>query len=311
METADNTTSETVIEESTIYTREEFRTIDVGAIMRDGHPDISDGDRLIVDRVAARRAELGRPLTVMDVGSGSGVLAAMIADRLPDCRVIANDVARNPLEQARDRLADRPRAEVFGSPFEQWQEPLDVMISWGSHHHLPHNHLAHARELLGAEGLLILGDEFCPEYCTPEDAARLKSAEVIELGGGYLLASDEEIAAYRKDGSIPEWSRALEDRRRKTLWNWYKFVIDYAIERDNWMVAIAEMQITKDDVVTAFEEEHKLSPLIVEHELAVNGFRQRAKHVIGDREPALQSFFVYEFFVDSEAARPAPGRGRA
>ncbi|MEU6476630.1 class I SAM-dependent methyltransferase [Streptomyces sp. NPDC047017] len=280
---------------STVYGREEFKRVDVGAVMREGHPDISDGDQLIVELVAKKREAAGRPLTVIDVGSGSGVLSELIAQRLPDCRVIANEIAPNPARQARERLAAHPRAEVFTESFTDWKEPLDVIISWGSHHHLPHSHLQHVRDLLTEGGVLILGDEFCPEYCTDEDAERLKNAEVIELGGGYLLASREEIEAYRRDSTVPEWSKVLEDRRRRTLWNWYKFVIDHAIERDYWQVAIAEMQITKDDMVTSFEEEHKLSPLIVEHELAVNGFEQAAKHVIGDRPAELQSFFVYEF----------------
>ncbi|MEU6217652.1 methyltransferase domain-containing protein [Streptomyces sp. NPDC047022] len=280
---------------STVYGREEFKRVDVGAVMREGHPDISDGDHLIVDLVARKRETAGRPLTVMDVGSGSGVLSELIAQRLPDCRVIANEIAPNPARQARERLAAHPRAEVFTESFTDWKEPLDVIVSWGSHHHLPHSHLQHVRDLLEEGGVLILGDEFCPEYCTEDDAIRLKNAEVIELGGGHLLASREEIEEYRRSGTVPEWSRILEDRRRRTLWNWYKFVIDYAIERDRWQVAIAEMQITKDDMVTSFEEEHKLSPLIVEHELSVNGFEQAAKHVIGDRPAELQSFFVYEF----------------
>ncbi|MFI6491059.1 class I SAM-dependent methyltransferase [Streptomyces sp. NPDC050564] len=282
-------------ETTTIYGREEFKRVDVGAAMRDGHPDISDGDQLIVDLVAKKRETAGRPLTVIDVGSGSGVLSELLAQRLPDCRVVANEIAANPARQARERLAGHPNAEVFTDSFVDWREPLDIIISWGSHHHLPHSHLQHARELLGESGSFVLGDEFCPEYCTPEDVRRLKGADVIELGGGHLLAGHEEIEAYAKDGTVPEWSRVLEDRRRRTLWNWYKFVIDYAIERDHWPVAIAEMQITKDDMVTAFEEEHKLSPLIVEHELAVNGFEQISKHVIGDRPAELQSFFIYEF----------------
>ncbi|MES9525322.1 class I SAM-dependent methyltransferase [Streptomyces capoamus] len=293
---------------STVYGREEFKRVDVGAVMREGHPDISDGDQLIVELVAKRRQAAGRPLTVIDVGSGSGVLSELIAQRLPDCRVIANEIAPNPARQARERLAPHPRAEVFTESFTEWKEPLDVIISWGSHHHLPHSHLQHVRDLLTEGGVLILGDEFCPEYCTDENAERLRNAEVIELGGGYLLASAEEIEAYREHGTVPEWSRDLEDRRRRTLWNWYKFVIDYAIERGYWQVAIAEMQITKDDMVTSFEEEHKLSPLIVEHELAVHGFEQAAKHVIGERPAELQSFFVYEFVPAAGSADADAGR---
>ena len=46
-----------------------------------------------------------------------------------------------------------------------------------SHHHLPNTYLEHIRGVLGPDGVLIIGDEFCPEYCTPADAKRLAKAE--------------------------------------------------------------------------------------------------------------------------------------
>lgn len=292
----------TIAEETTVYGRPEFEYVDVGAIMRDGHPDIADGDEVIVDLVVAKRERAGRPLTVIDIGSGSGVLTEMLAKRLPDCRIVANDDEAALVAQAETRLADLPNASVFGKPFEEWTEPLDVIISWGTHHHMPHDYLVQSHRLLGAGGTLVVGDEFCPEYCTPADSARIRGAEVIQLADGYILASPAEILAFEADGTIPEWSKELEARRRVTLWNWYKFVIDFAIERDHWLVALAELQITRDDLVTDFEDEHKISPLIVEHELKINDFHQVSKHVIGDRPPELQSFFVYEYTTQAAKA---------
>jgi len=280
--------------------------------MRHGHPDISDGDRLIVSLVADHAAALGRPLRIMDIGAGSGVLSEMLADRLPESRVICNDNEPALVAQATQRLEDRRNAEVFGQPFQDWDEPLDVIISWGSHHHMPHSYLEQSRRLLGTEGIFVIGDEFCPEYCTKEDAERILGAPTIQIAKGYVLASEGELADFERDGTIPAWSRALERRRRVALWDWYKFVIDYAIERDNWIVALAEIQICMDDLITEFEEEHKLSPLIVERELELNGFRRIGKHVIGDRPPGLQSFFIYEFSPSPapEGALAPAGAGR-
>jgi SAM-dependent methyltransferase len=292
----------TATEDTTIYGRPEFEYVDVGAIMRDGHPDIAEGDELIVEVIVAKREKLGRPLSIMDIGSGSGVLTEMLAKRLPDCRIIANDTEPALVVQAEERMKDLLNAEVFAGSFFDWHEPLDVIISWGAHHHMPHSYLAHSHKLLGEEGSFIIGDEFCPEYTTPEDAERLRNAEVIELAKGHILASHEEIAAFKKDGTIPEWSKRLEDRRRVTLWNWYKFVIDFAIERGHWLVAVAELQITRDDLVTDFEDEHKISPLITEHELKIADFHQLAKHVIGNRPPQLQSFYIYEYATRPQAA---------
>jgi SAM-dependent methyltransferase len=290
----------TTTEAATVYARPEFQDADVGEAMRHGHPDIAEGDDLIVSLVEAHARRLGRPLRIIDVGSGSGVLSEMLAGRLPESLVVANDNEPSLAEQAAGRLRGHRNAEVFDRSFTEWREPVDIVISWGTHHHMPHSYLDQSRELLGADGIFIVGDEFCPEYCGPEDAARIAAASSIKIGDGFVLTGDEEIAAFERDGTIPEWSRALERRRQVALWEWYKFVIDFAVERDNWLVAMAELQICMDDLTTGFEEEHKLSPLIVQRELELAGYRRVAEHVIGDRPPELQSFFIYEFSPNGE-----------
>jgi cyclopropane fatty-acyl-phospholipid synthase-like methyltransferase len=301
--------------ETTVYGRSEFRDADIGAQMRHGHPDIAEGDSLIVSLVEERARELGRPLRIIDVGSGSGVLSEMLAERLRDSRVVANDNEPALVEQAIARLEDKPNAEVFGRSFVEWDEPVDVVISWGTHHHMPHSYLDQSRRLLGPNGLFIIGDEFCPEYCTPADAERIAGAAALEICDGFVLTGEDHIAAFKRDGTIPDSSRDLEQRRRLALWEWYKYVVDFAVARRDWVVVMAEIQICLDDLTTDFEEEHKLSPLIVERELQLNGFRLLSKHVIGEgeRPKALQSFFIYAYApgdpAGAPARRPAPERG--
>jgi len=277
----------------TVYANPKYRDVDVGAIMRDGHPDISEGDDRIVAEVRKLRADRGSPLRIIDVGSGSGDLSLMLAQALPDCEVIANDTAPNPVAQAADKLAPFPHASVFDKPFEEWQEQVDVVISWGSHHHLAHDYLDHVRRVLSPGGLFIVGDEFCPEYFTADDKARLAKATYITLVDGYIVDSVEDEATYKATGQLNEWSLRMERARRETLWTWYKFVGDYAIEKDAWPVLIAELGIARDDLITDFDEEHKTSPYLLERELELNGFTVAQHIVIGDREPALQSFVIY------------------
>ncbi len=285
----------TDVEAVTVYGRAEFQDVDVGAIMRDGHPDIAEGDELIVSLVGDHARRKGRPLRIMDVGSGSGVLSELIARRLPGHQVIANDVEPALIALAERRLLGYPDTEVFGRRFQEWGSPLDVIISWGSHHHLPNTYLAQSRRLLGRDGVLIIGDEFSPEYCTPEASARISAASVIYVADGFVLTNAAEVSAYERDHQVPAWAQALERRRRDTLWTWYKYVIDYATQRDCWLVALAELQIARDDLTTGFAGEHKLSPLIVERDLELSGFRQLSRHVIGDNPPHLQSFVVYVY----------------
>jgi SAM-dependent methyltransferase len=279
--------------EDTVYADPRYREIDVGSLMRTGHPDIAEGDDYILSVVAAARRELGRPLHIIDIGSGSGDLSLMIARSLSDCTVVANDVAPNPVAQARSKLAPYANASVFDGQFEDWVEPVDIAISWGSHHHLSHRYLHHARDILGPHGLLIIGDEFCPEYITGDDADRLARAAEITVLDGYVFDNPEDIGTYRATGRVPDWSLRLEEARRRALWTWYKFVGDYAVEHHAWPVVIAELGIARDDLTTEEADEHKTSPRLLERELTLNGFDIAGKSVIGERDAALLSFVIY------------------
>ncbi|MGH3186189.1 MAG: class I SAM-dependent methyltransferase [Streptosporangiaceae bacterium] len=282
-----------VQDQDTVYASPEFQSVDVGSIMRTGHPDIAEGDSYIVSAVRKLRSQTGRPLRIIDVGSGSADLSAILAEQLPDSEIVANDVAPNPVAQAREKLARFPRTRVFDQPFETWQEPVDVVISWGSHHHLSHDYLTRVREILSEDGILIIGDEFCPEYLTPADRERLAVARQVAIIDGYIFDNPDDVAGYRDIGRLPEWSERLEEARRRTLWTWYKFVGDYAVQHDAWSVLIAELAIARDDLVTNFAGEHKTSPYLLERELQLNDFEITDRKTIGDREPALLSFVIY------------------
>jgi SAM-dependent methyltransferase len=278
----------------TVYASSQYREIDVGSLMRTGHPDIAAGDEHIVAVIRDLRARIGRPLRIIDVGSGSGDLSLLLLRALPDCTVIANDVAANPLAQARDKLAPFPNASVSGSRFEDLTDEVDVVVSWGTHHHLAHDYLKHVRDILSPDGHLIIGDEFCPEYFTEEDQQRLAKATEISIVGGYLWDDAEDIKAYQATKRVPEWNLRLEDARRRTLWHWYKYVCDYALEHEAWRVLIAELAITRDDLETGNADEHKTSPYLLERELQLNGFTVLDKKVLGDdRPPELRSFVIY------------------
>jgi SAM-dependent methyltransferase len=276
-----------------IYEDATFADLDIGAIMRVGHPDIADGDLYIVAVVREQRRKAGRPLRIIDVGAGSGHLSLLLARELADCEVIANDNAAAPIGQARAKLASLPNASVFDRPFEEWSEPVDIVVSWGTHHHLSHDYLHRIQKVLAPDGLLIIGDEFCPEYLTEADQRRLAAAELAVLEDGYLFDDETDLEAYRKSGVVPAWNRQLEQARRRALWDWYKFVGDYAVEKDSWNVLICELQIARDDLITEFHEEHKTSPYLLERELTLNGFTILERAAIGDRPPTLQSFILY------------------
>lgn len=271
--------------------------VDVAAQMRKGHPQIPEGDAYITKLVKQHCQRLGRPVRVFDVGSGSGYFASKLITRLPEIELIVNEDEPHVISKLQRRLANA-QAQIFDRPFTEWTEPVDIILSWGAHHHLPKNYLAHAKQVLRKDGVVILGDEFCPDYCDPAHAARISNAEQIYIANGYILTTAAEVEAYQKERYIPPVAYDLERRRQKALWTWYRYVVDYAMDRNCLAVVIDELRATHDDLITEFGDEHKMSPLIAEQEFKLCGFQQISKKSLGPAgAPQYQSFFVYELGI--------------
>lgn len=282
---------------TTVYSRPDYAQIDIGARMRRGHPYIADGDAYIVRRVTELAGDAGRPIRVLEVGAGSGCLVEQMRRAMPQAQLVANEVEPHLLELARRRFAGTD-VVIHAGPFDTWSEPIDVLVSWGSHHHLSNAYLAHARTLLRPDGVLLLGDEFCPDYCTDDDRTRIADAELVYLAAGHLLTRHAEVAEFQRNGTVPEWSTALERRRQQALWRWYRHVVDWAMAREDTVVAATELQIAMDDIRTDFAAEHKLAPCIAARDLELNGFRMHRRIALEENDPDRASFFVFELHVD-------------
>ena len=90
----------------------------------------------VVDRLPLEGDE-----RVLDAGCGTGRVTAVLAERLPNGRVIALDGSRSMIEQARDRLAtfgDRIEYVVadLGSPLPI-HRPVDAILSTATFHWVP------------------------------------------------------------------------------------------------------------------------------------------------------------------------------
>lgn len=272
--------------------------VDVALEMRRGHVGIEDTDRTLLGLFRehlARRAS-DAPLRIFDICSGSGFFIRRLSRELPEAAAHElfaheDDPDVLPLLQARlQGSAIRIHAGSFGD----WREPIDVLLSWGSFHHMPRSYLAHARTLLRPGGLVILADEFCPEYLTPAMVERVRSAPVIHIASGYVLTSDAELAAFQDTGALPAIAVEMERLRQQVLWRWYRHVVDVMMERECLNAALYELRTTRDDLDTAFGNEHKLSPVVAERELALLGFELVSRHVpVAEAAPARDSFLVY------------------
>jgi trans-aconitate 2-methyltransferase len=106
-----------------------------------------DWDAATYDRVADPQEAWGREVlsrleldgneTVLDAGCGSGRVTLLLAERVPDGRVIGVDAAPSMIELARERLADlgdRVELHVMNLLELELKEPVDAIFSNATFH---------------------------------------------------------------------------------------------------------------------------------------------------------------------------------
>lgn len=116
------------------------------------------------------------PLTVLDLGVGSGDVTASVLERFPNAKALcvgqsqqALDLAREPLNRFADRVTYH-RADLSDyAALESFREPLHLVFSLLAFHHLPHSR----KRALFAEvfAKLVLGGAFliADEILSPSD----------------------------------------------------------------------------------------------------------------------------------------------
>jgi trans-aconitate 2-methyltransferase len=159
-------------------------------------------------RVVLDRLQLSGDERVLDAGCGSGRVTELLAERLPDGRVVALDASASMVEASSERLArfgDRVEYVVadLGQPLPL-AEPVDAILSTATFHWVPdHDALfANLAAVLRPGGWLVaqcggagniasirailatIGDGWLgsPHYETPEDTARrLRASGFVDI----------------------------------------------------------------------------------------------------------------------------------
>jgi trans-aconitate methyltransferase len=142
------------------------------------------------------RLRLNGDETVMDAGCGTGRLTALLLERLPRGRVVAVDLSRNMLEEARSYLATRfggrvefVRADLAGLPFDG---AFDGVFSTAAFHWLPD----HPRLFRGIYDSLKPGGWLVAQCGGGPNVARL-------MRRASVLTATEPYAAYFSGWSDP------------------------------------------------------------------------------------------------------------
>jgi len=96
-------------------------------------------------REVLERLELRGDESVLDAGCGSGRLTSVLADRLPDGRLVAVDASPSMVEKAHEALGER--ADVFAADLTELalDRPVDVVFSNAVFHWIPDHDLLFAR----------------------------------------------------------------------------------------------------------------------------------------------------------------------
>lgn len=145
----------------------------------------------IMDRLALTGDE-----TVLDAGCGTGRLTQLLADRLPDGRVIAVDASPAMLARARDRLgaaAELIEADLVGL---QLDRPVDAVYSSAVFHWIAD----HAGLFSSLFGVLKPGGWLEAQCGGPDNIAEVERAL-------DSLAGDERFAPYLR-GEHRAWNYA-------------------------------------------------------------------------------------------------------
>ena len=95
-------------------------------------------DEMIAAMIAAIPFALDKPIRVIDLGCGTGTVAARVKQQFPRARITCLDLAANMLELARAKLAAFDGIDVEQGDFltYQFKGPYDVAVSSLALHHL-------------------------------------------------------------------------------------------------------------------------------------------------------------------------------
>lgn len=106
-------------------------SVDINALMREGHVHLRDAEVIFLQMLEARTREVGRPARIFELGCASGLLTAYMAERFAEAEIVANEEFPELAELARSRLAGT-RVTLYTGPISAWERPADIIVSGGA-----------------------------------------------------------------------------------------------------------------------------------------------------------------------------------
>src|SRR3989344_5553956 len=146
------------------------------------HPDIPQSDTGIVRTIGEKaKGFQGANFRILDLGCGPGRITKQIAEAIEligrgrfTVEIIGLDISQGFIEYAQKHLAHEAITYVLADFLtHNFTSQFDVIVMQGMAHHVPTESreawFKKCRAQLAADGLVIIGDEFVPNYETEEE----------------------------------------------------------------------------------------------------------------------------------------------
>lgn len=172
------------------------------------HPDIPQADagiiRLIRENLISKE---GSEYKILDLGCGPGRLTKLLADDLSllarqkriKLDVTGLDISKGFIAAARKKRNGEVVSYIEADFLtHEFGSKLDVILMQGLFHHVSLEQrqawLEKCRDLLREDGIVVIGDEFVPDYSTPEERVQ-KVAGLYAYVVAYALQNKNQSLA--------------------------------------------------------------------------------------------------------------------
>ena len=172
-----------------------------------------------------------RPLRILDLGAGTGLLSEMVASRFPEAHLTLVDIAPNMLEKARERLrryGERFEFRTSDYALDPIEGRFDVIMSALSIHHLESDEkcrlFSHCHDALDEGGVFINADQ--ARGVTPSVDRRYREKWIEEARANGLSEAELQAAFVRmredRMSTLPFQLAALVEAGFLEVNCWYK-----------------------------------------------------------------------------------------
>lgn len=150
--------------------------------------------------VSSLESESKKP-NVLDIGAGTGILSAMVAEKYPDAKFTLIDLSSKMLDMARSRFTEKQDVKYIVADYLKYDfnDKYDMIISALSIHHLEDSEkqilYRKVFELLQPNGMFLNADQVKSGSGYVESLNKLNWKKSIEKSG---LSAEEILSAYER-----------------------------------------------------------------------------------------------------------------